>query len=199
MWLGLLLVAGSVVVGARTLAAADDTTTVWAVRADRGAGTPVTTDDLEPRRIRFADDATARRYFAASGALPDDLVLARPVGAGELLARSAVGPAGEAKRLSVPLEVDPNRVPPQVRAGSVVDVWISDGGSTGSDAAPSGVDDDGPALSGVTVVAAPDDEDAFVVSGTRQLVVSVDEDVAAEFERLLGTLQDPVLRVLQRS
>lgn len=201
----MLLVTGSVVVGARLLAAADDTVTVWAMSGERGAGTPVAAGDLVVQRVRFADDAVLARYFAADEPVPDDLVLVRAVGEGELLARSAVGSAEDEEVLRVPLEVDPNRVPPDVAAGSVVDVWLTDGSGPGS--APTAADAkaeddepaDGPALSGVTVVAAPAYDDTFAVTGARQLVVAVDDERAAEFEQLLGALQDPVIRILQRS
>lgn len=198
LWLGVLLVAGSVVVGARLLAAADDTVAVWAVRAERGAGTPLRTDDLVVERVRFTDAAAQERYFTAERPVPADLVLVRAVGAGELLARSAVGPAAAEPVLRVPLEVDPNRVPPDVGAGSVVDVWVSDGPGR-SAGAGAGSGGGGPALSEVTVVAAPSYEDTFGVTGARQLVVAVDDDRAVAFERLLGGLEDPVIRILQRS
>jgi hypothetical protein len=202
LWLGVLLVTGSVVLGARLLAAADDTVTVWAMTGERGAGAPVVAGDLVVQRVRFADDTTLDRYFVADEPVPDDLVLVRAVGEGELLARSAVGAAEEEAVLRVPLEVDPNRVPPDVAAGSVVDVWLTDGsGPVVTPTAKGDADDraDGPALSGVTVVAAPAYDDTFAVTGARQLVVAVDDDRAAEFELLLGTLQDPVIRILQRS
>lgn len=185
LWLGVLLIAGSVVLGARLLAAADDTVTVWGMAADRGSGTPVAADDLEVQRVRFTDGAALAHYFPADQPVPEDLVLTRAVGAGELLARSAVGAAGDVPELEVPLAVDPQRVPPDVGTGSVVDVWV-----TGSDR---------PALSGVTVVAAPSYDDGLALSGTRQVVVAVDDERAAAFERALGKLDDPVIRILQRS
>lgn len=215
LWFGVLLVVGSVVVGARLLAAADDTVTVWAMTGHRGAGSPVAADELAVQRVRFADDAMLERYFAADEPVPDGLVLVRAVGEGELLARSAVGAAEKEAVLRVPIEVDPHRVPPDVTTGSVVDVWLTDGSGSGRGAEPGagpdaalgvgrGVgserrDDTGPALSGVTVVAAPAYDDTFAVTGARQLVVAVDDEGAAEFERLLGGLQDPVIRILQRS
>lgn len=196
LWIGVLLVAGSVVVGARLLAAADDTVAVWAVPDERGAGTPLRTDDLVVERVRFADAAAQERYFAADRPVPADLVLVRSVGAGELLARSAVGPAAADPVLRVPLEVDPNRVPPDVGAGSVVDVWVSDGAGPAPGAEPAA---GGPALSEVTVVAAPSYDETFGVTGARQLVVAVADDRAVAFERLLSGLDDPVIRILQRS
>ncbi|WP_157538405.1 MULTISPECIES: hypothetical protein [unclassified Nocardioides] len=201
LWLGVLLVAGSVVLGARLLAAADDTVAVWAVVDDRGSGTPVVAADLAVERVRFGDGDVLDRYFPADQPVPDGLVLTRAVGAGELLARSAVGDAERTDVLQVPLAVDPQRVPPDVAAGSVVDVWISDGTAdrdrARDDDATAGTD--GPALSGVTVVAAPGYDDTFAVSGTRQVVVAVDDERAAAFEQLLSGLGDPVIRILQRS
>lgn len=192
--------------GARLLAAADDTVAVWSMADERGAGSPIVADDLVATRVRFNDGETLDRYFPADEPVPTNLVLSRAVGSGELLARSAVGPRDEAKMLQVPLAVDPQRVPPDVRSGSVVDVWVSDkAGSTTADGPGSGgagdkadAPTDAPALGGVTVVAAPPFDETFAVSGTRQLVVVVDEPEAAAFEALLGSLHDPVIRVLQR-
>jgi hypothetical protein len=193
LWCGVLLVTGSVVLGARLLAAADDTVAVWAVAEARGAGAPVAPDDLVVERVRFADGAARERYFAAERPLPDGLVLTRPVGGGELLARTAVGAAEATPVLRVPVEVDPQRVPPDVGPGSVVDVWVT--AAVPDEQAPA----ERPALSAVTVVAAPPFDDGLAVAGTRQLVVAVDDARAAAFERLLGSLTDPVVRVLQRS
>lgn len=195
LWIGILFVAGSVVAGARLLASVDDTVAVWALSEERGAGTDLSADDLVPQRVRFADEATLERYFTADRPLPDDLVLVRGLGAGELLARTAVGPAEEQDLLRVPLEVDPHRVPPDVETGSVVDVWLVDGAGPAADRTAA----EEPALSGVTVVAAPSYDDTFAVTGARQLVVAVDDERAAAFEQLLGSLQDPVIRILQRS
>lgn len=198
LWIGIALITGSIVLGSRLFAAADDTVQVWALAQDRGSGSPVLEADLTVERVRFTDDAALDRYFPASEPVPADVVLNRAVGAGELLARTSVGAADAREVLRVPLEVDPNRVPPDVETGSVVDVWVTDGagvgkGSTGESGA------DGPALSAVTVVAAPEYDDTFAVTGARQLVVAVEDPAAADFERLLGSLQDPVIRILQRS
>ncbi|WP_145725792.1 MULTISPECIES: hypothetical protein [unclassified Nocardioides] len=195
LWVGVLLVAGSVVLGARLLAAADDTVAVWGLAADRGSGAPVVAGDLEVHRVRFADDATLERYFPADEPVPDALVLTRPVGAGELLARSSVGAADSVRVVQVPLAVDPQQVSPDVATGAVVDVWVRDGAAAPDDAPP-GTE---PALSEVTVLAAPAYDDTFAVSGTRQVVVAVDDGQAAAFERLLAGLQDPVIRIHQRS
>lgn len=193
LWLGVLLVTVSVVGGARLLAAADDTVPVWVASEALGAGAEVTEADLEVRRVRFADGADLDHYFTAADGLPADLVLRRGVGAGELLPRSAVGPRAEVGTLHVPLEVEPHQVPPAVTAGSVIDVYLTDGGGG------EGPAESGPALEAVPVVTAPPAAESFAVSGARQLVVAVSEDDAVAFQDRYGALADPAVRILQRS
>src|SRR3954468_19003560 len=82
LWIGIVLVAASVVVGARVLAAADDTVQVWAAGADLGAGQGVEADDLVAQRVRFDDDAALAGYFTVDDGLPADLELTRSVAAG---------------------------------------------------------------------------------------------------------------------
>src|SRR6476661_3005537 len=86
--LGLLLVATSVVVGARLMAAADDTVGVWVLARDLPEGATVADGDLERRQVRFPDAPTADRYLAAADDLPADATLNRPVAARELLPRA---------------------------------------------------------------------------------------------------------------
>ena len=71
--LGLLLVAASVVVGARLMAAADDTVGVWAVARDLPAGATLDDGDVQRRQVRFPDEETADGYLAA-----DDDAARRP-------------------------------------------------------------------------------------------------------------------------
>lgn len=189
LWIGVVLVTVSVVAGARLLAAADDTVTVWAVVDDLGAGSAIAEDDLVAVRVRFADGGDLDRYFRSDDRLPADVVLLRGVGAGELLPRAAIGSAADAGVLHVPIEVEPHRVSPAVSTGSVVDVWVSDPGSGRRDDEPEA------ALSRVTVVEAPALEESFAVNGTRQLVLAVPQDEVAAFEALLGSIDAPVIRV----
>ena len=192
LWIGLLIVAGSVVLGSRLLAAADDSVSVWAVVGDHGVGSPVDSDDVVAVRVRFADDADLERYLPADDALPDGIVLARAVGSGELLPRAAIDTDPDADTVQVPLDLEPSRVPPSVAAGSVVDVWIGGTGSRGNRVAGE------VALSSVTVVAAPPVEESFAVTGTRQLVLAVDEADVTGFLTALDSLDDPIVRVLNR-
>jgi hypothetical protein len=192
LWIGLLIVAGSVVLGARLLAAADDTVSVWAVVADQGPGSPVELDDVVAVRVRFDDDADRERYLSADEPLPDGIVLARGVGGGELLPRAAIDSDQDASNVLVPLDLEPDRVPLGVDAGSVIDVYVGGVGGRG-DERP------GPALHAVTVVSAPAADESLAVTGTRQLVVAVDDAAVAGFVGLLDGLDDPVVRIVQRS
>lgn len=191
LWIGVLLVAGSVVLGARLLAAADDTVAVWAFAEAQGAGAEVTSDGLVATRVRFDDPAELDLYLRADEDLPEGVVLRRGVGAGELVARSALAPADELDLRHVPLEVSPGSVASSVTEGSVVDVYVDDAARRRG---PSG---DQPVLAGVTVVAAPDTAETFAVSGTRQLVLAVPADKVPAFEALLSSLDEPHLQVVE--
>jgi hypothetical protein len=196
LWIGVAIVAASVVGGARLLASADDTVSVWGVAGDMGAGDQVTEDDLVAHRVRFAEDAQLDRYFASDDALPADLELLRGVGAGELLPRAAVGSAEETDTLQVPISVAVERVPASVGAGSVVDVFIVARASDPRAPAPGGPGE--PALRAVTVVAAPAGDDTFGAAGERQLDLAVPEKDAQDFFELLNSFDSPVLTVVRR-
>ncbi|MCD4526428.1 hypothetical protein [Nocardioides sp. cx-173] len=196
LWIGVAIVAASVVGGARLLAAADDTVSVWGVATDMGAGDLVTEDDLVAHRVRFADDAQLDRYFTSDDALPADLELLRGVGEGELLPRGAVGPAEQTDTLQVPISVSAERVPASVGAGSVVDVFIVARSTDPQAPGPGGPGE--PALQAVTVVAAPGLDDTFGASGERQLDLAVPERDAQAFFELLNSFDSPVLTVVRR-
>jgi hypothetical protein len=200
LWIGLVLVAGSVVAGSRLLAAADDTVQVWAAASDLGAGARLTEDDLVAARVRFADEDTQAGYYAVDDELPAELELVHGVSAGELLPRTAVGRTGDSGLVEVPIAVEPEQVPPSVVAGAVVDVYVvaaPDAEDPGEDVAGP-APGDGPALAGVTVVDAPPLEESFGTSGRRQLVLAVPEAEAAPFFVLLGSHDTAVLTVVRR-
>lgn len=194
LWVGIAIVAACIVAGARLLGSADDTVAVWAMKADAGTGAVLSRSDLEPHRVHFAAAGDLAGYFRADAALPDQLALTRGVGGGELLPRSAVATATASDEVQVPLAVDPAQVPPAVRSGSIVDVYVVGGpGSTG------GNGDAAPALSAVTVVAAPGVDDAFGGSQTkRQLTLAVPERRVQSFFGLIGGLDDPTITVVLR-
>jgi hypothetical protein len=197
LWIGIVLVTASVVVGARLLAAADDSVQVWAATSDLGAGQRVTAADLVAQRVRFADGDALAGYFTVDDELPADLELTRSVGAGELLPRAAVGTPDETGLVEVPVAVEPELVPPSVGPGDVVDVYVVAPLSAEPDgkAQPA---PDGPALTGATVVDAPELASSFGTSGKRQLVLAVPEEAAPAFFALLARYDAPSLTVVRR-
>jgi hypothetical protein len=188
LWIGVVIVAASVVAGARLLGAADESVAVWAVSDDLPVGHEISADDLTPRRVRFVAADGLGRYFPATEALPAGSRLLRGVGAGELLPRAAVGEATDTGMLSLPIAVEPALLPPAVGAGSVVDVYVAPRGGRCPGCA-------GAALSAVTVTATPT---ADQLSGVRQVVVRVAEADADRWFELLARVDDPRITVASR-
>jgi hypothetical protein len=192
--IGILIVAASVVAGARLLASADDSVSVWSVAADMGAGDTVTSDDLVARRVRFAEGGDLDHYFGSDAAVPEGLQLLRGIGAGELLPRTAVGTPDESGLLQVPIAVDAEQVPPTVAAGSTVDIYLVPTAGSDCGSACSG----GPVLTGVTVVDASAIDEGFAATGKRQLVVGVEAEDASRFFKALGAGDGPTITVVSR-
>lgn len=187
LWIGVVIVAVSVVAGSRLLAAADESVPVWAVRGDMATGDEVTGADLVARRVRFVDPADLTRYFPADETLPADLRLRQGVGAGELLPRSATGSAAEAGVLQLPVSVEPGALPPGVGAGSVVDVYLRTDGRC-----PVCAD---AALAEVTVVTVPAPDE---FTATQQVVLAVDQQGVDRWFDVLSRVQQPTVTILAR-
>jgi hypothetical protein len=196
LWVGLLIVAVSVVAGARLLSAADDTVAVWAVADEHGVGDTLVAEDLVATRVRFADADRLGDYFTTDDELPADLELTRGVGADELLPRAAVGTRGATSTVQLPVAVDAEQVPGSVGSGSVVDIYLV--APAGAGAARGRTPGARPALAGVTVVEAPPLTESFTATGKRQLVLAVEERDARRFFGLLGSVESPVLTVVRR-
>jgi hypothetical protein len=198
LWVGLLIVAVSVVAGSRLLAAADDTVAVWAVATDAGAGAALSEDDLVAHRVRFADAGDLDGYYRVDETLPSELRLVRGVGSGELLPRGAVGAADEpSDTVELPIAVEAEQVPPAVHAGSVVDVYLV-GEPKGGKGAPG--EPGTPVLTEATVVDAPSVDGGFGGgAGRRQLVLAVPQDDAAAYFAAVAALETPLLTVVRRS
>ena len=193
LWIGVAIVALSVVVGSRLLAAADDSVTVWAATTDLAAGEELDATDLESRRVRFVDAGDLDRYVSADQELPSGARLVRGVGDGELLPRAAVGSPEETDVLQLPIAVEPALVPESVRAGSVVSVYVRDTVHDTVHDTGRCPECAGAALAGVTVVDAPAVDD---LTGARQLVVAVEQAEADRWFELLAGLEQPVITVL---
>lgn len=179
LWIGVVLVAGSIALGARIFADADDMTRVWAARVDLQPGVPVSPEDLVAQSVRL-DGAAAERYLPVDAPLPDDDQLLRAVGAGELLPAAALGPPSGGV-VAVPVSVPAGAVPPSVAAGALVDVWVSSG-DRGEDASP--------VLDDVVVLEVPPVEELLGAGGERQVVVGVPADDRSGVGKVLAATRD---------
>jgi hypothetical protein len=132
LWLGVVLVLGSIVVGARLLAAADDTTAVWQVGRDIPAGDAVVAADLQVTRAHFDDPAVAARYVLADRPVDPRSRATRDLHAGELLDASAVSSSPAPPTRQLPLGVGATQQPADLRPGDHVEVWAVPDSSTGA-------------------------------------------------------------------
>lgn len=185
---GLVLVAGSVLLGAQLVGGADDTVAVWSVRADLVSGTPVAAQDLEPARVRFGSEELAGRYLPAAD-VPAGMVLLRDVAAGELLPRDALGRGGGESLAELPVSVASEAVPAGLRAGELVDVWVTPSGQAAVERQAVRV------LEQVRVVAVPDRTSALGPASTRQVLVGVPADVELLAEALTGLAEGSAVLV----
>ncbi|MFW6775984.1 hypothetical protein ACOACO_16990 [Nocardioides sp. CPCC 205120] len=216
--MGLLIVAVSVVVGARVLGSADDTVEVWAADADLVAGATLSSADLVAVRVRFRDGESLDSYLRASEAPEDGARLTRDVGAGELLPAAALGEGEDEGLRHVPVAVEATRVPPGVVAGSVVDVWAAgaevaiDATGTSTTTQPGqgqqgqqgtgAADPSAPGavllLEEVRVVEAPSGQDGIGSLADRQLVLAVPEDQHDAIGPALAAMTSGTVTVAQR-
>ena len=118
--LGVLLVLGSVLLGARVVGAADATVPVWAAAGDLAAGHRL--DRGRPRAPSTSGSTTPRTPTSPPGTQPEGRTLARAVRAGELLPRSALDETDRARR-SWPCPCRSGYVPPSLERGQLVDVY----------------------------------------------------------------------------
>lgn len=193
LWIGVVVVAASVLLGARVLGAADDTVTVWAAAGELAPGTTLAEDDLVAVRVRFADDTDLSAYLLTAEALPADATLVRGVGAGELVPVAALGEPGDTGLLQVPVAVEPEQLAGAVTTGSRVNVYLVSRGG-----ADRGHDSGEPVLEDVEVLDAAAPDDGYAASGLRRLVLGVAEEDASRFYELLGSLTDPLVSVAAR-
>lgn len=172
---GVLLVAVSGLAGAALLDQDEDAVRVWAAAGPLAAGQHVESGDLVAREVRFVDGDDAGRYLGAGSDPPADAVLARPVGAGELLPVAALARATE-RLTEVPLSVPADALPATVRVGAVVDVWVApDPATRPLDGAPP---DAQLVFRRVPVVALGRPGSSLGPSANRQVIVGLDESAA---------------------
>jgi hypothetical protein len=120
--IGLLLLFGSLALGARVVAQADNTRPVFAARAVMPTGTPLTADLLQVVRLRLT--GTSAPYLDARKPLPQGMVVLRTIGAGELVPLGSLAAADQLLERPVTIPLD-GPVPTGLSAGGRVDVWAA--------------------------------------------------------------------------
>jgi hypothetical protein len=172
--LGVLLVLGSVLVGARVVTAADATVPVWSAAGDLAAGTVLAEGDLVAVSVRLDD--VADRYLATS-THPEGRVLGRAVRAGELVPRSALEEATDQVQLALPVQA--GYVPPGLTRGQVVDVYAVADPAVGATGQTGGEVDLVVSAAPVQAVTGRGDGVLSTATTTVQVVVAVAADDAA--------------------
>lgn len=191
--MGVVIVAVCALLGATLLGGSDATVGVWATRRAMNAGETLAAADLVRRDLRFADQRDADAYLSSERPPPAGATLARPVGAGELVPRGALGTAGSGSLTEVPLSVDSEAVPGTLRVGAVVDVWVTPDRAT--DASAASAAGDGAAaprselvFDDVAVLSVPRTGSSLGPTATRQVIVGVGRDQQSRLPTALAAL-----------
>lgn len=188
--LGVLLVLGSVLFGARVVTAADATVPVWSATGDLAAGTVLTAGDLVAVQVRLDD--VAGQYLATS-TQPEGRVLGRAVRAGELLPRSALEETTGQVQLALPVQA--GYVPPSLARGQLVDVYAVADPAVGASAQTGGDVDLVVSAAPVQAVTGRGDGVLSASTTTVQVVVAV---AAEDAPQVLGAIGGRGLVVVVR-
>ncbi|GIG28243.1 hypothetical protein [Cellulomonas marina] len=118
---GIALVAGSVLLGSWVVRSAQATVPVLVARGTLVPGDVVAAADLAVEEVRLVD---AARYVPAATGLPQDAVVVRVVGEGELVPAAAVVPGAvlDVRPVAVPTTTAPSA---DLVVGSTVDLWAT--------------------------------------------------------------------------
>lgn len=171
--LGMLLVLGASVLGARTVAAADNTSEYWSLAHSVRSGDVVTAEDLVAVDAKLTGDS-GDRYLLVADELPTalaDLQWSRDRSAGDLVNRDDLVPKSTVVVRQLPVQVADTAMPARLRRGDVVDVWVGSG--PGDDL----VEPAERVLVGVRIVTAGDGAGALDGGGVRSVVLEVPERV----------------------
>jgi hypothetical protein len=119
---GILLVLAATVLGALTVAAADNRVPMYAASGQLVPGQPLRADQLTRVDVQLGDRAGS--YLSAASAVPAGAYVVREVRPGELVPLSAIGDRDEVGLQPLTLVVDSRSAAPLV-VGSVVDVYVN--------------------------------------------------------------------------
>ena len=173
--LGVLLVLGSVLLGARVVSAADATVPVWSAAQDLAAGTELTPEDLVVVDVRLDEAAS---LYLSGNTRPEGSLLSRGVRAGELLPFAALEEPADLVQVALPVQA--GYLPPGVQRGRLIDVYaVADPAAGATGAAIGSVT---LVVGGVPVQAVSGRSEGVLSTPTTtvQVVVSVPADEAAD-------------------
>jgi hypothetical protein len=172
LWIGVAIVAASVLLGAKLIGGAEQSVAVWSVSKDMGSGDALTSGDLVERKVRFVNAADADVYLSADDPLPEGATLTRELSAGELLPRAAIG-TDDSKDKTMSLVFAGAGVPTGLAKGDSVAVWVTSvkkkaaDGTTTEDAPPSA------AAVPETLVTSVQNSASGSLAGTGAMVVTI--------------------------
>jgi hypothetical protein len=118
--IGVVLVLGSVVLGAKIVSGANHTYRMLAVTRDLAAGTLLSHDDVKAVRVQLPD--RGHGIYVSGDADVLGKQLNRSLASGELLPAAALGTAAALTTVTVPLTADNA---PTLRPGQRVEIWLS--------------------------------------------------------------------------
>lgn len=171
--LGVLLVAVSIVAGARVFTAADNTTAVFVAAHDLVPGQHLDAGDLTIGHVQLS--GRAGLYIAANAAPPVGYVVTRFVGAHELVPVAALGATGTAVHSRfVTVPVQSGHLADELARGDLVDVYLTPKAAAGASVpAPILV------LEGVPVESRSGGSRTFSASSAFSVVLAVPADKVA--------------------
>jgi hypothetical protein len=118
--LGVLFILVSVLLGARLVAVAQRSVTVWALARNVAAGNELAAADLRPVKVRLFGHA---RYYVSSDSAVAGESVNRDLAGGDLLPRSALAPEPDGQLVTV--TVSGGSVPPGLARGAHADVYAT--------------------------------------------------------------------------
>ncbi|HEX5018640.1 MAG TPA: hypothetical protein VFX15_13770 [Actinomycetes bacterium] len=131
LWVGVVLIVASGLGIVWAIEAADERVSVWALRSDVPAGSPITADHLTTVDVQVPVLAS---YWPASEPVADGLSATRDFAAGELLTRTGVDSERDGDIRIVTLPVLRNQMPADLAVGGRVDVYVVERGASGEPA-----------------------------------------------------------------
>lgn len=172
---GLAMVAASVALGSWAVRTAQATVPVYVAR-----GALVPGEAIGPSRLAVVDvrlgTVDLGRYLSAADPLPDDAVVVRVVGDGELVPRAALGAQDDLdlRPVAVPVDVAPSD---GVVVGSLVDLWFVPAADSGTTSATASVAGPRALAAGLTVAQVDRPGGALAGGGTTVVHVLVPADL----------------------